>query len=121
MIHSYYHVIKPIIIVAMKLLWRQVQAFGELVTTPEQVEMVRLSKWMSLKALCSRREAEEFIELGLVRVDGKRVYENMLVPVEANLKAFTPVGLQVQKPITKLWMINKPRGYICTHRDPQKR
>lgn len=83
--------------------------------------MVRLSKWMSLKALCSRREAEEFIQLGLVRVDGKRVFENMLVPVEANLKAFTPVGLQMQKPITKLWMINKPRGYICTHRDPQKR
>jgi 23S rRNA pseudouridine2605 synthase len=27
----------------------------------------------------------------------------------------------LQKPITKLWMINKPRGYICTHRDPQKR
>jgi 16S rRNA U516 pseudouridylate synthase RsuA-like enzyme len=43
--------------------------------------MVRLSKWMSLKALCSRREAEEFIQLGLVRVDGKRVFENMLVPV----------------------------------------
>lgn len=45
----------------------------------------------------------------------------MLVPMEANLKAFTPMGLQVQKPITKLWMVNKPRGYICTHRDPQKR
>lgn len=29
--------------------------------------------------------------------------------------------MQVAKPITKLWMINKPRGYICTHRDPQKR
>jgi 23S rRNA pseudouridine2605 synthase len=56
-----------------------------------------------------------------VRVDGKRVFENMLVPVEASLKAFTPMGLQVKKPVVKLWMINKPRGYICTHRDPQKR
>jgi 16S rRNA U516 pseudouridylate synthase RsuA-like enzyme len=45
----------------------------------------------------------------------------MLVPYESNLKALTPIGLQVAKPITKLWMMNKPRGYICTHRDPQKR
>lgn len=49
------------------------------------------------------------------------MFENMLVPAEANLRAFTPIGLQVQKPVTKLWIINKPRGYICTHRDPQKR
>jgi 23S rRNA pseudouridine2605 synthase len=83
--------------------------------------MIRLSKWMSLKSLCSRREAEEFIQLGLVRVGGRRVFENMLVPYEASLKAFTPAGIQVKKPITKLWMINKPRGYICTHRDPQRR
>lgn len=54
-------------------------------------------------------------------MDGKRIYQNMLVPAESNLKALTPTGLQVAKPITKLWMINKPRGYICTHRDPQKR
>lgn len=105
----------------MRLLWRRAQAFGEIVSSPQPSEMVRLSKWMSLKALCSRREAEEFIELGLVRVDGKRVFENMLVPVEANLRAFTPLGLQLQRPVSKLWMINKPRGYICTHRDPQKR
>ena len=45
----------------------------------------------------------------------------MLVPNESSLKAFTPMGLQMAKPITKLWMMNKPRGYICTHRDPQKR
>lgn len=45
----------------------------------------------------------------------------MLVPYEANLKAMTPLGVQVNKPVTKLWMMNKPRGYICTHRDPEKR
>jgi len=54
-------------------------------------------------------------------VDGKRIFENMLVPIDASLKAFTPIGIKVQKPIVKLWMINKPRGYICTHRDPQRR
>ena len=83
--------------------------------------MIRLSKWISEKGVCSRREAEDFIKLGLVRVDGKRVYENSLVPAESGLKAFTALGMQKEKPITRLWMVNKPRGCICTHRDPQKR
>ena len=93
--------------------------FGQLVEAPP--EMQRLSKWVSGHSICSRREAEEFIKLGLIRVDGKRVFENMLVPVESKLRALTPMGLQAQKPIIKLWMINKPRGVICTHKDPQKR
>lgn len=64
----------------MKMLVRSRVWFGELIETPKEQEMVRLSKWMSLKSLCSRREAEEFIQLGLVRVGGQRVFENMLVP-----------------------------------------
>jgi 23S rRNA pseudouridine2605 synthase len=41
----------------MRLLWRRVQAFGEIINAPQSEEMVRLSKWMSLKSVCSRREA----------------------------------------------------------------
>jgi hypothetical protein len=49
---------------------------------------------MSMRSICSRREAEEFIKLGLVRVDGKRIFQNMLVPLDANMKAFTPQGMR---------------------------
>lgn len=105
----------------MRLVYRCSQVFSELINYTASEEMIRLSKWMSLKSLCSRREAEDFIKMGLVRVDGKRVFENMLVPNDAAFKAYTAAGIQVKKPITKLWMINKPRGYICTHRDPQRR
>jgi hypothetical protein len=52
-------------------------------------DLIRLSRWISLKSICSRREAEDIIRLGLVRVDGKRIYENMLVPYNAKMKAFT--------------------------------
>lgn len=90
-------------------------------TVSKDNSMIRLSKWISQKSLCSKKDAEQFIKLGLVRIDGKRVYNNMLVPYEANMKAFTPLGVQVERPVTRLWMMNKPRGYICTHRDPQKR
>ena len=45
----------------------------------------------------------------------------MLIPTSSLIKAYTPLGMQIDKPVTKLWMMNKPRGYICTRRDPQKR
>src|SRR5690606_39810864 len=38
-------------------------------------EGVRLSKIMAERGICSRREADEFIERGWVFVDGKRVSE----------------------------------------------
>jgi len=38
-------------------------------------EPVRLSKLMSERGLCSRREADRYIERGLVFVDGRRVSE----------------------------------------------
>ena len=35
------------------------------------MEKVRISKILSEQGLCSRREADKFIELGLVLLDGK--------------------------------------------------
>ena len=56
-----------------------------------------------------------------MRINGQRIFENQLIPVAADFKAYTPIGIQTSKPVTKLWMINKPRGCICAHKDPQKR
>ena len=39
------------------------------------MEKIRLSKRMSELGLCSRREADGYIEKGLVEVDGKTVSE----------------------------------------------
>ena len=38
------------------------------------MEKIRLSKLMSQQGLCSRREADNYIELGWVFVDGERYY-----------------------------------------------
>ena len=56
--------------------------------------MIRLSKLVSQQSVCSRREAEKLISLGLIRVNGVRVYENTLVPVNHTLKVFTNKGLR---------------------------
>ncbi|MDQ3186382.1 MAG: S4 domain-containing protein, partial [Pseudomonadota bacterium] len=39
------------------------------------MEKIRLSKLMSQKGLCSRREADSYIERGWVFVDGERITE----------------------------------------------
>lgn len=74
-------------------------------------EPVRLSKRMSELGLCSRREADEWIERGWVRVDGKIVSElgskvlpNQKITVERQASA------QQARRVTVL--INKPVGYV---------
>ena len=44
-----------------------------------------------------------------------------MIPYNAQMKAYTELGMKNEKPIIKLWMMNKPRGYICSHKDERKR
>ncbi|WP_426191273.1 pseudouridine synthase [Massilia sp. DWR3-1-1] len=74
-------------------------------------ELLRLSKRMSELGLCSRREADEWIARGWVRVDGQvkselgsKVYPEQKVTVERQAAA------EQSKRVTVL--INKPMGYV---------
>ncbi|HYC42962.1 MAG TPA: pseudouridine synthase [Noviherbaspirillum sp.] len=74
-------------------------------------EPVRLSKRMSELGLCSRREADEWIERGWVRVDGKIVSElgskvlpNQRITIERQASA------QQARRVTVI--LNKPVGFV---------
>jgi 23S rRNA pseudouridine2604 synthase len=74
-------------------------------------ELLRLSKRMSELGLSSRREADEWIARGWVRVDGKvvselgsKVYPSQRITVERQAAA------EQSKRVTVL--INKPMGYV---------
>jgi len=74
-------------------------------------ELLRLSKRMSELGLCSRREADEWIAKGWVRVDGQvvselgvKVYPSQKITVERQAAA------EQSKRVTIL--INKPMGYV---------
>lgn len=56
--------------------------------------MVRLSKLLTMNSVCSRREAERVLELGLVRINGKRLYGNMLVPADSQVRLFSEKGIR---------------------------
>lgn len=86
------------------------------VTKPEEPELVRLNKYIAMSGICARREADEMIKKGKVKINGKLITElgtkiKMSDRVEVNGK---PV-----KPERKVYILmNKPKDYISTVDDP---
>ncbi len=74
-------------------------------------EPYRLSKRMSELGLCSRREADEWIERGWVRVDGEIVSElgSKVLPSQ-QVTVERQAAAQQARRVTIL--INKPMGYV---------
>lgn len=80
-------------------------------------KLVRLSKRMSELGLCSRREADVYIERGLVRVNGKIV--NVLgtkVDPSARIELLPQAQKQQSQLVTVI--LNKPIGYVSHLAEP---
>ncbi|MEZ0391388.1 MAG: pseudouridine synthase [Pseudobdellovibrionaceae bacterium] len=80
-------------------------------------ELVRLSKLMTEQGLCSRREADAYIQQGLVFVNGERISElgfkvTRDVKVELAAKA-----KQKQNELVTV-ILNKPIGYVSSQPEP---
>lgn len=76
-----------------------------------ETEKVRLSKLMSEQGLCSRREADSYIEQGLVFVDGERVSE-LGTKIFPHQKITLAKGAQVQQQSRVTILMHKPVGYV---------
>jgi len=74
-------------------------------------DVVRLSKLMSQRGLCSRREADKLIEQGLVRVNGELVNTlGVKFPEDVKIE-LTERAQKIQNDRITI-MINKPVGYV---------
>jgi 23S rRNA pseudouridine2604 synthase len=74
-------------------------------------ELLRLSKRMSELGLCSRREADEWIARGWVRVDGQVVSElGSKITPDQKVTVERQAAAEQSKRVTVL--INKPMGYV---------
>lgn len=75
------------------------------------MDEIRLSKLMAERGFCSRREADELIAAGLVRVDGTVVQQlGTKVRADAVIELAAEAQAQLQKLVTIL--LNKPIGYV---------
>ena len=72
-------------------------------------EPVRLAKHLAQMLNCSRREAEQYIEGGWVRVDGVVVEEPQHRVLDQKVELDPDASLLAQTPVTLL--LNKPPGY----------
>ncbi len=83
----------------------------------QQEEPVRLSKLMSLRGICSRREADVFIEKGLVSVDGI-ILDQLGVKIlpSAEIKLLQQAQRVQENKISII--LNKPVGYVSAQ--PEK-
>lgn len=74
--------------------------------------MVRLAKFIAQNGYCSRRRAEELIELGEVRVNDS--VARITTPVDPKRDEVTVCGQRI-RPEKKLYLaLNKPPGYLST-------
>jgi len=80
-------------------------------------EPVRLSKLMSERGLCSRREADRYIGRGLVFVDGRRVSElGTRVDPDCAIRLDDAASAQQAQRATIL--LHKPVGYVSGQPEP---
>jgi 23S rRNA pseudouridine2605 synthase len=80
----------------------------------------RVAKIMARAGLCSRREAESWIEAGRVQVNGKVITSPALDigPADKVVVDGRPLP---ERERTRLFLYHKPRGLVTTNSDPQGR
>jgi 23S rRNA pseudouridine2605 synthase len=81
---------------------------------------MRIAKALARAGLCSRREAERWIEAGRVIVNGQVLSSPARDVVPGDRVLVDGQELPAPEP-PKLWRYHKPRGRVTTHRDPQGR
>ncbi len=82
-------------------------------------EPLRLNKFLANAGVCSRREADEFIQAGVVTVNGEVVTELGTKVLRTDVVRFHDDPVSLEKKVYVL--LNKPKDYVTTSDDPQQR
>ena len=82
-------------------------------------EPIRLNKYLANAGVCSRREADEFIQAGVVKVNGEIVTELGTKVKRSDEVHFHDQLVSIEKKVYIL--LNKPKDYVTTSDDPQNR
>lgn len=85
----------------------------------EDKGLIRLNKYIADAGVCSRREADKLIEKGIISVNGTITTElGTKVSSRDNVKMD---GQLLKRESLRYILLNKPKGYITTTKDPQER
>ena len=81
--------------------------------------MDRLNKYLAHAGVGSRRHCEGLILAGRVSING-RIVTDLATRVGPEQKV-TVDGAPIHAEKFVYWLVNKPRGYLCTNHDPSRR
>lgn len=87
---------------------------------------IRLNKYLARIGICSRRQADELIKSGSIRVNNKLVLDlGFKVSgndrIEVNRTVVSNEKSKEKCTIPKLYIFNKPRGMLCSRVDAENR
>ena len=82
-------------------------------------EPIRLNRFLANAGVCSRREADTYIQAGVVKVNGTIVTELGTKVLRSDEVMFHDQALSIEKKVYVL--LNKPKNYVTTSDDPQNR
>ncbi|MBR1889382.1 MAG: pseudouridine synthase [Alloprevotella sp.] len=80
---------------------------------------LRLNKFLANAGICSRRDADKYIEAGVVSVNGQIVTELGTKVLRTDTVLFHNEPVRIEHKVYIL--LNKPKGYVTTSDDPQNR
>lgn len=80
---------------------------------------IRLNKYLANAGVCSRRDADKYIEAGVVSVNGQIITELGAKVLRTDEVKFHDNVVKIEKKVYVL--LNKPKGYVTTSEDPQNR
>lgn len=89
------------------------------IEAPLQSEKMRLNRFIANSGVCSRREADNLISMGLISVNGKTISEMGYKVNPGDEVRYENKVLKAEKPVYVL--MNKPKGFLTTTEDPQER
>lgn len=89
------------------------------VEVPDPNEQIRLNKYMANAGICSRREADEYIQNGLVKVNGEVVTELGTKITHSDVVEYD--GKVVTLESKCYILLNKPKDCVTTSDDPNGR
>ena len=76
---------------------------------------MRINKYLAKCGIGSRRKCDEYISSGKIKVDGKKITDFSFNVNDDSYVQFN--NKLVNKLENVIFMLNKPRGYICTKND----
>ncbi len=80
----------------------------------------RIAKRIARAGVCSRRDAERYIQDGRVKVNGKTI-DSPALNVTENDRIDVDGKVLAEKPQTRLFLYHKPPGLVTTHKDERDR